>query len=179
MTDNELIRLFLPIIQSNLLAEGYTDVVTKQTNQPTAQGVNVAPTVYFYKTGDHRYGFLKRLDTWNAAEKKMYHEESQAYETKFTVQALVRQYPTTPLGYTASDLVNIVSAIMQSDATRATLAASNVGVLRITDISNPYFNDDHDQFEASPSFDFILTHRRARITTDPVIDSFTYNIQSV
>jgi hypothetical protein len=179
MTDNELIRLFLPIIQAGLSAEQYDGVVTKQTNQPTAQGANIVPTVYFYKTGDHRYGFLKRIDTWDATTSIMSHEESQMYETKFTVQALVRQFPTTPYSYTASDLVNSVAGIMQSDATRETLAASDVGILRIQEITNPYFNDDRDQFEASPSFDFILTHRRTRITTDPVIDSFTYNIKRV
>lgn len=179
MTDNDLIKLFLPIIQNGLIADGYTGVVTKQANQPTQQGVNTGPTVYFYKISDHRYGFLRRDDVWNTDLMIMEHTESQQYETTFQISALVLQNPLNTNTYTASDLVNEVAAIMQSDKTRAILSAQNVGILRVTDIANPYFLDDRDQFEASPSFDFVLTHKQTRVTTDPVINSWELDINRV
>jgi hypothetical protein len=167
MTDNELIRLFLPIIQANLISASYVDVVVKQFNQPTQQGINTTPTVYFSKISDHRYGYLGRFNQYNQLTDRIDHEEIQMYETTFQIMALVLQNPANP-SYTAADLVNEVAAILQSDSTIDTLATANVGILRITDIRNPYFKDDRDQFEASPSFDFTLTHRQTRISTTPV-----------
>lgn len=179
MRDNDLIRLFLPIIQQGLIDYGFTGVTTKQSNQPTLQGVNTNPTVYFFKVADHRYGFLYRKDDWDADASVMRHTESQQYETTFQVSALVLQNPKNPYGYTASDLVNTVAAIMQSDSTIETLENAGVGILRVIQVQNPYFMDDRDQFEASPSFDFVLTHKQTRVTTTPVIESYEFNINRV
>lgn len=179
MTDNQLIQLFLPIIQAGLIADGFTNVQAKQANQPTQQGANTGPTVYFFKLNNKRYGFLGRWSKWDTITSKMVHTESQYYECTFQVSSLVRQSPYTPNQYTASDLVNEVASIMQSDNTRTILNNSGVGILRVTDVLNPYFVDDKDQFEASPSFDFTLTYQQSRVTTDPVIQSYDYVINGV
>ena len=180
MNDNQLIQLFLPIINAGLIADGFVDVVTKQSNQPTQQGANTGPTVYFFKVGTKRYGFLGRGDIWDPNLSKMVHTESQYYETTFQVSALVRQFPITPNQYTAADLVDEVASIMQSDKTRDILNESGVGILRVQEIRNPYFVDDRDQFEASPSFDFVLTYQNFRGSNSPVVQlPITYNIQGV
>jgi len=167
--DNDLIRLFLPIIQAGLIADGFMDVTVKQSNQPTQQGVNSSPTVYFFKVSNKRYGFLGRFDEYNETQGEIVHTESQYYETTFQVSALVRQFPITPNQYTASDLVNEVASILQSDKTLAILNAAGVGILRVIDITNPYFTDDMDQFEASPSFDFTLTYQASRVSITPMV----------
>lgn len=179
LTDNDLIRIFLPIIQDGLAADGYRRVTVKQGNQPTQQGINTLPTVYFYKLFDKRYGFLRRDDTWDSINEIMVHTETQQYETTFQIEALVLQNPKNTNLYTASDLVNEVASIMQSDSTRGILSSNDIGILRITDIRNPYFKDDRDQFEASPSFDFVLTYAQTRVTTSPVITSYDYDIERV
>ena len=168
-TDNSLIQLFLPIIKAGLTADGFTTTVVKQSNQPTQQGIPTAPTVYFFKAYNYRYGFLGRKDIWNTMTSQFDHVEGQYFESTFQVSALVLQDPTDLTIPTASDLVNEVASIMQSDSTRAILKTSGVGILRVTDITNPYFVDDHDNFEASPSFDFTLTYFNTRVTTSPLI----------
>jgi len=65
ITDNDLIRVFLPILQTGVIAAGYTNVLVKQANQPTQQGINASPTVYFFKVSNKRYGFLRRDDVWD------------------------------------------------------------------------------------------------------------------
>lgn len=179
MLDNQIIQLFLPIIRNGLIAAGYLGVAIKQMNQPTQQGVNTQPTVYYYKISDHRYGFRKSEDVWDDNIEKMVHTEIQDYETTFQINALVIQNPTTPNQYTASDLVNIVAQIMQSANTINTLTRNNVGIYKITDIRNPYFLDDRDRFEASPSFDFTLTHKQVSTSTNPVIQSFIPGIYPI
>ena len=177
MTDNQIIQLFLPIIQQGLITDGFNNVVVKQANQPTMQGINKGPTVYFFKVTSKRYGFLGRHDKW--VDGGFQHTESQYMESTWQISALVTQYPITPNQYTASDLVQEVAAIMQSDNARAILNNSGVGILRVTDISNPYFVDDRDQFEASPSFDFVLTYQDFRQSTSPKITNYDNDIIGV
>lgn len=180
MTDNQMIQLFLPVIKAGLQTDGFTNVIVKQANQPTQQGINTGPTVYFYKISNKRYGFLGRLDVWDSNASEMVHTESQYYETTWQVSALVLQSPKTPNQYTAADLVNEVASIMQSDNTRAILNNAGVGILRIIELPNPYFVDDRDQFEASPSLEFVLTSQASRVTTNPKIElPVNLNIQGV
>lgn len=178
MKDNDLIQLFLPIINAGLVTLGYTGVVVKQTYEPTQQGVNTVPTVYFYKLFDHRYGFRKASDKWDEVNSEMVHTEEQKYETTFQISALVIQDPAN-ISYTASDLVNDVAAIMQSVATINTLEAQGVGIYRVTEVRNPYFTDDKDRNEASPSFDFTLTHTQTIVSTVPVIETTEFGIYRV
>ena len=179
MTDNDLIKLFLPIINQGLITDGFMGVTVKQANQPTQQGINTNPAVYFYKIGNRRYGFLGRHNVWDEIAGEMRHEEIQYYETTFQISALVLQNVHNTNNYTASDLVNEVASIMQSDNARATMMQSNVGILRVTDVVNPYFMDDRDQFEASPSFDFTLTYKQTRLSTVPVIEDVDLIINRV
>ena len=178
-TDNSLIQIFLPIINDGLVADGFMDITVKQANQPTQQGIQSNPAVYFYKAGMKRYGFLGRNSEWNADSSEMDHIESQYYESTWRVQALVLQNPATPNQYTASDLADEVASIMQSDNTRDILNTSGIGILRVTDIVNPYFVDDRDNFEAVPSFDFVLVYENQRPSVVPVISQFTPDIYQI
>lgn len=162
MLDNQLIQVFLPIVTAGLVADGFLNVDVVAANQPTQQGIPTGPTVYFYKIGDKRYGYLDRADTWDGLN--MIHTEVQYYETTFQFSSLVIQSPSTPNQYTAADLVNEVAAIMQSDATRQTLYNNNIAILRVQNVSNGYFTDDRDTFEASPIFEFVLVHTQDRVS---------------
>lgn len=179
MTDNDVIRVFLPIIKSGLTLDGFTDVIVKQNWQPTLQGAETNPTVYFQKIANKRYGYAGRLDTWNSLTSSNVHVEEQWIEATYQVTALVLQDVHNTNKYTASDLVNEVAAILQSDNTINTLMQNGIGVLRITELTNQFFTDDRDQYEASPTFDFVLTYKQSRVSTQPVIDSFDYVINGV
>lgn len=177
--DNTLIQTFLPIINSGLTADGFTTVTVKQANQPTMQGINTNPTCYFFKTHGKRYGYLGRYDAWNSNTSQMVHKESQYYESTWQFSALVLQSPLTPNQYTAADIVDEVASILQSDVSRETLNNSGIGILRISDIVNPYFTDDRDNFEASPNFEVTFTYQNFRVTQDPKIDDFTVDVISI
>ena len=178
-TDNDLIRLFLPIINTSLIDNGFLNVTVKQANQPTQQGIQSNPAVYFFKVSSKRYGYLGRRDVWDEDTQSMQHAESQYFESVWQVSALVLQNPATPNQYTASDLVNEAASIMQSDNTRDILNKSGVGILRVSDLTNPFFVDDRDNFEASPSFDFVLTYENVRQGTSPIVSKIDGNIIGV
>lgn len=181
MYDNELIKELIVVLKAGLTASGLSSVAVKQSFQPTNQGANSQPTIYLFKIGNKRVGFLKRESEWiiNPAPARMRHEERQWYETTFQISALSIQNPSDSTQRTASDLCNIASAILQGDTGREALQKKGIGMLRVTDVRNPYFLDDKDRFEASPSFDFTLTHEQVIISTDPVVETFEFNVERV
>jgi hypothetical protein len=159
MQDNAIFEILIPAINSAIIAMGYTGVIVKKANQPTQQGINTGPTVYIFKVSDHRYGFLSRTDAVDPDSTGMIHTEQQTYETTFQISALVIQNPKN-ISYTASDLVNVVASIMQSDSMRQILFNSQIQILRITEVANPYFLDDMDRYESGAFFRFTLTHQQ-------------------
>ena len=169
MNDNDLIKLFRPIIRDGLLAQNYPNVKILQSNQPTQQGVTTTPTLYFFKVMDHLRGSPQRKDVYDSSIQAMRHTDVQVYETTFQISALVTQDPADTNQITASDLVNVVAAILQSDYAIAQLLTQNVQILKIMDVRNPYFVDDRDRFESFASFDFILTYERNLRSTTPIV----------
>lgn len=172
MTDSQLIKLFLPIIQQGLIDGGFNDVMLIQNFQPTIQGIYNQPTVFYQKVSSRLYGYMGRKDQW--VTDQMVHTESQWMESIWRVGALVSLNPSKPDQYTASDLVQEVAYILQSNNTVVTLLNSGVNILRITDILNPYFLNDKDQYYAFPNFNFTLTYEVIRESESPVV---TYPIE--
>ena len=125
------------------------------------------------------YGYVERKDQWIEEDEIMRHTESQWYETVFQVDALAIQDPSNVTQLTASDIVNYVSSILQSDVALGTFKGQGVGILRITDIRNTPFVDDRDRFEYMPSFDFTLTHEQVIISESPVVLIEEFNIARV
>lgn len=160
MLDNELIKLFREIILAQEAAAGIQGTPIKQAFQPTQQGVNTVPTAYFHKVGDRPVGSPQRKDVWNEATKTLVHSEIQIYETTFQISTLATQDPKTPAQYTASDILNLIRAILQSDTTITRLREKDVGIYRVGEVKNPYFTDDRNRFEASPWMQFTLTHQQ-------------------
>jgi hypothetical protein len=106
-------------------------------------------------------------------------QQLQQYESAFQISGLSTQNPADPNQLTASDIVNLAASIMQSRTTVATLEAQGVGVLKITEVRNPYFSDDRQRYEASPSFDFSLTHKQIIVTAPPILSGETFKIYPV
>ncbi len=159
MLDNQLIALIISIISSGLTLRGITGVTIFQAYQPTQQGIIETPTVLLSKLADYRRGSPQRVDVWDSFNSVLLHTELEVYETHYQIGSLYPQNPAVNT-LTASDLINSVSQILQSDDCIDQLFMNDVQILRITDIRNPYFRDDRDLFEMSPSMDIALTHKQ-------------------
>ena len=180
MNDKQLAALFmaqlLPAMQAT---SGLAGVKLARNFQSRQQGANSSPTVYFFKVGDHRHGSPAKKDAYDAQAGTFTHSEIQQYETTYQFSAWVPQDPKDVTGLTESDILNTVSSIMQSDAIISAFNAAGVGILRVTDVRNPYIVDDHDQFEAVPSFDVILTHKRTSVSTIPAVATYESKLSRV
>src|SRR4051794_18389311 len=114
--DNQLFALIISTLVAGEAAAGITGTPIKQAFQPTQQGVNTAPTAYIYKIGDARLGSPAKKDQYNSDTNRMVHTETQQYESTFQINTLASQNPNTPERYTASDILNLISYILQSSA---------------------------------------------------------------
>ena len=157
MTTDQLIQLFIPIIQTGLTNAGFTSTQILQSFQPTDLGAFDGSVVYFYKLGDYRYGFSQMEAYWDTNTSQMIESEVQRYETSFQITAW-NGVPSLTQNVT-SDIINTVAATLQSQYCVTTLEAAGVGILRVTNIRNENFVDDRDRFNFAPSFDFTLTHK--------------------
>jgi hypothetical protein len=177
MNDNALFILIRSIITNGLVAGGITDAEVSRGYQPDQQGADSGKNVYLHKISDHRHGFPFKRDKWETDT--MVHTESVIMETTFQVDARFIADPSDINALTASDIVNMVAMILQSDIALATLKAQNVGIYRISSIREPYIINDYDRNESSPSFDFTLTHTRSTISETPILETIEPDIYRV
>lgn len=186
MRDNQLIAAIVGILRTGLadsaiqvVAPDADNAVVQQDFQPTTQGTPSGPAVFLHKIGDVPMGWPARTDALNEAQTSFDHTEMQWMQTSFQITAMAQQDPSDVNAMTASDLCNAARAIMQSDATRATLLDAGIGIYRPGELRNPYFLDEKGQYEAAPSFDFTLTHQQVIITSTPVVASIEVNVDRV
>jgi len=177
MKDYQLFQLIKPVIDAGLAAGGVVvganPVVLSQSYQPTLQGAELITQVFMQKLGSKRFGWPRKYDVWNVGTGQFDHYEEQIVESTFQVGALTVMTPSNLTQLSANDILDIIAATMQSDATIVTLNASSIGILRVTDIQNPFFKNERDQYQSSPSFDMTLTHKQVTITATPKVDTFT------
>ncbi len=180
MLDSQLNTLImaqlLPAMQAQTALAG---VSLARNFQPRQQGTPTGAYVFFFKVGDHRYGHAYRRDLYDVSGEVFQHTEGQVYETTYQFSALIPQDPKVLTALTESDVLNLVSGIIQSDAILASFRAAGAGILRVTEIRNPYFVDERDRYEASPSFDIVLTHKRELVSTLPAVATYEANISRV
>lgn len=180
MNDKQIAALFvtnvLPAIQAT---SGLSGVKLARNFQSRQQGASNSPYVYFLKLSDKRYGHVYRKDEFDVLSGDFTHTEIQVYESIYQFSAWVPQNPENTTALTESDILNTVSGIMQSDAIIAAFRAQDVGILRVTDVRNPYIVDERDLYEAVPSFDVTLTHKRTNVSTIPAVVTYESNFRRV
>ena len=182
MLDNQLFTILIAAIESLEPQAGIPNVASAagvpvyQSYQPTQQGTPTGPCAFLNIIDHKRYGWVGRTDVWDAGQQKEIHTETQQYMTTFQMSALSTQDPSDTAQYTAGDIINLMSYIMNSSSMIEILRSNDIGVLRVDSARNPYFVDDRGRFEASPSFDFIITHKQIVQNEIAVLQSTEFEI---
>jgi hypothetical protein len=166
MTDNQLIQFMATQLDAASAAAGWNYPVLQKDN-PTLEGIPAAPAIFFEKLFDRAYGFPIDSLVYNSTPDNYSDNEMQLYETTFQISALVIQNPADLTLPTASDVANYVKRWLTHPVTLQNFRSQNVGLLRITHIRNPWFEDDRHRFEAHPNFDLVLTHDNTLTITVP------------
>jgi hypothetical protein len=160
MLDNQLIDLLATQLETASAAAGWNYMVI-QKDQPTQQGVPTAPTIFFEKLFDSPHGWPIDSYVYQSAAGNFTETETQMVNTTFQISALVIQDPSNLALPTASDVANFMQQYLSARWSINYFMAQDVGLLRVTSIRNPAFNDDRTLYEYTPNFDITLTHSRA------------------
>jgi len=185
MLDYQLFQILIAAIEAAQPAFGLPknglvpSVPIYQRPQVTQQGIPTGPCGFLQIIGNHRYGTIERIDRWDEDEEKEIHTEVQNYRTTFQFDALATQDAATEVQYSASDIVNLHAALIQSDRLIAELQALDIGIERVIRIGNVPVVDDRDRFELAPSFDFTITHKQVVQSEIPVLQSTEIRLRSV
>ncbi len=166
MTDLQLIEVLASALEAASANAGWNYGVV-QKDEPTTQGTPTAPTIFFEKLFDVPYGWAMTTDVPNVEAMTFAETDTQLYETHFQVSALVIQDPNNLALPTASDVCNYMKQYLAARSIVATFFAQGVGVLKVSEVRNPYFTDDRNMYEANPSFDIVFTHSRSITITIP------------
>lgn len=176
MTDKQLRILLVTHLTAGLLRQGITLPVIA-ANQPTTQG-REDQGIYFFPISDAASGWQHRA-YGEPVGGVMQATETQTVETAFQVAALVVDDPESLTSLTALDVLHVARMVIASLPFVESLQSQDVGVQRPTNVRTPYFTNDRDQFEMSPSFDFTVSHKRSIIQSTNSIDSAGFDIKRI
>lgn len=165
MNDQQLITAIRMELLRELPGQGYDEVQVLQNYQPDNEGRVTGPVVYIHKISDPRYGWQSRVESENPLTGRIIRKESQWMRSGYQFTCMAPGYP--------ADLANTCAMLMNSRSVIESLMAQGVGIERITEIRTPYFKNDKDQFEQTPSFDVIFTHQRTITTGGEVVNGFS------
>ncbi|MNH03097.1 hypothetical protein D3C81_678180 [compost metagenome] len=164
MTDTELFTLIRLTLIENLSVWPFDaslgPITVQQKQQPVKQGIPTAATVYLEKLFHNPHGSSRVYYDVSPEPNMIEENEGQVYTATFQVSAFVIQKPENPALPTASELADAARVGLQRHTTIRKFAAEGVGLLRVSMVGNPYFSDDRDRQEATPSFDLVVTYVR-------------------
>ena len=175
MNDKQLRMLIVAQLTAGLERVGVSLPVIAG-NQPTTQG-REDQGLYFFQIADTASGWQSRSYTPDQP-RKMQMKDTQKVETAFQVEALViDELNTTSL--TAVDLLHTARMVIASLPFVDAMQKQGVGVQNPSSVRTPYFANDRDQFEMSPSFDFTVSHKRTMIQSVNSTELTTFNITNI
>lgn len=179
MNDVQLMTLLRAQLIAGLTRHGQSSVPVIGSYQPTSQGRQSTPAIYFYRVQDYRYGWQSRKRVYDQPNNLITSTESQWMESTFQIYALAEYDPKNLALPNANDLTNLAAMICNSDSFVSGMRAGGAGVQRVTTIRNPFFVNDQGQFEPNPSFDITISHKREIVEQIPVAEEVDLTIYRV
>lgn len=177
MNEKALDTLIRDELLKGLARYGVTDIPVKQGYQPTTQG-RLDKCIYFWALPDIPEGWQYRKHKADEAG-QISTTETQIIATSYQMGALIPDDPSDADQKTAKDITVLARMVVQSQPFVIAMTKAGVGVRRPSEVRNPQFVNDQDQYEYQPSFDFTVTHKQVIIQLTNSIERVEVNIHRV
>ena len=177
MNEKALDKLIRAELLKGLARYGVTDIPVKQGYQPTTQG-RLDKCIYFWALPDIPEGWQYRKHKTDDGG-QISTTETQIIATSYQMGALIPDDPSDAGQKTAKDIAILARMVVQSQPFIIAMTKAEVGVRRPSEVRNPQFVNDQDQYEFQPSFDFTVTHKQVIIQLTDSIESVEFNIHRV
>lgn len=180
MKENELKALMRATLLSGLASSGYASIKVKQSYQPTTQGRENVPTLYYAQIlPTQKVGKPWHIQEYDVTTDDIITTQVQNILTTYQIQATAPVSVTDTSLPTPGDIALAATQVIESWPFIAALQAKGAGVCNTTAIRPMQVQNDMDQFEDIPSFDFTLAHQDIIILTGPALQGTELNIQRV
>lgn len=180
MKENELKALMRATLIAGLASSGYAGIKVKQSYQPTTQGREQAPTLYYWQlSGPTKVGKAWHLQEYDVTTDSVITTQVQNVLTTFQLQATAPVSVTDTSLPTPGDIALAAAQVVESWPFIAELQANGAGICNTTAIRPMQIQNDQDEFEDVPSFDFTVAHQDIIILTGPTLQGTELNIQRV
>jgi hypothetical protein len=177
MNEKALDTLIRAELLKGLARYGVMDMPVKQGYQPTTQG-RLDKCIYFWALPDIPEGWQYRKHKADEGG-QISTTETQIIATSYQMGALIPDDPSDADQKTAKDITVLARMVVQSQPFIIAMTKAGVGVRRPSEVRNPQFVNDQDQYELQPSFDFTVTHKQVIIQLTDSIYSTEFNIHRV
>lgn len=180
MNDNALVALFAGMLETALAAENAASVNVIQAAQPTQQSREESGEgVYFQTLFTKRYGSPSVVRTYNSTTGVFDVTESQQVIATIQISVFYPVDVNDTSRLSANDLAEQLAMRLQSQTNIAAFHAAGVGIMRITDVRNPTFDNEQDQQEFVPNFDMQLSYIRTITSTVQRVVELTGEVHKV
>lgn len=168
MNDTQFAEIIYATLEDSMINGGF-QVDVAQLSQPTQQGVNWTPQLFYQVISDIPYGWSSPTLVFDDNLDLFKNKEVQIYIATVRVSALSIEDPKQPSLPTAKDLVNYAKMYITHRAIQSQLKAKGVSPLRASQVMNNNIVDDREQFEFNPYFEIQFVYNRSIELTTPVI----------
>jgi len=186
MTDNDFKEIILTTITAIILdAETSGEinlpnpVKTEAGNQPRQQGQAENPMAFYNIIGTKNYGWQSRKDEFNDGDDDFDHTERQWKERTVQIGVEITENPADDTLSTATDVVNCINMGFGSEKIFLSLKSQGVGIIRITDVREPYIQDEHDRYTMQPNFDCVFSYLLTKQSKVEKLEAIEGNTQAI
>lgn len=177
-TENQQWQDIIALIKNALQSDGYNDWQVRRSNQPTMVGL-IDKTVYITRVSSRRYGWQAHRNKWNVKLGKMEHKEEYIEEVLYQISAFKKRNIADINEITSSDVLNSLITYFQSLEGINTLRNEKYQTYRITELREPPFVDDSDNFEKMPSFDITLNLLQTKTNNENYTDKYSFKLERI
>lgn len=163
MNEKLLFAALTEPITQYLTALGITDFPILKANQTEPQG-RVDRGAYVARVGTNPMGTQSQKTRQGSTTMQRMEQD------RWQIQCYTPNDPANATQQTAGDLARIVQMVVQSPQYIASLHAQGIGIQWPTDILPLRFQNEGEQYEDYPTFDFTISYKSSIVLSEHEID---------
>lgn len=183
MTNNQFMALVRGVLRRGLELQGVANVRILQNYQGKKTSAPETPCLVFHRVDDQpRHWQYRHTAITDVANRKITQTEYQNFETTFQVNALVPRVAPEDEDIndvSAEDLLRVAHMLLQGQLMLDVCKKAGVGILHVSTFTPNWVQDEHDNWEAEPSFNIVIATKQELKWEVPAVDMFDYKIYPV
>lgn len=173
--ENQIWADIISLLKMAVQAKNISDCTVMRSFQPV--DVQIQPTILIHRISQNRYGWRGRKD--KVINNVMHHVESYHQELRFQVDVLKKIDVNNPNDLTATDIANLLVDWLESDKGLKEMRSLGFMPLRIINMPESTFINQHDNYQINPHFDIICYIQQEIDENQDIVDGYEFTLKGV